>query len=663
MPEKFLTFDEVQRRLKIPADELQQLMDGKEINAVVEGGVVKLSERDVLKLARTIKGGAGPKGIEPAFPVTPGTPAQSCPTCFTRPGKKPEDYGFVFLVDEGEEANIEGEAYDGELPTSTVQTPDEDVLKEDFVSPTDLSPEQQEALELFAEMDIERLTEIGRKLSEQSEETPRTFQVPAVSPKAPELPVEPAKEVAAKEPVAPIESELRSPVLEFEQPVVEAVKESEPEPVKEPEAVEEVATPSAALEFVTLEPTGPVETPKPSEMTPETPVEPVSKAEEVEVGEVYELAEAAPEQPVTERAGQATDEELEDVAKPKPEPEVLEALELPKEVAPPVESAWVDFNPDFEKVERAIAEPAASETTKPGFGVGPGAGEAKEAVEGPSERGLKEPEAAKIPAPEAISDLQAREMFDEIEKELEAEGVGGKKTTPVSPAGKPARSGKSEGQGRESAGSKPETKVVSPVETSRPDRGKFKTEEESVVSEDKTKKQEKKPAEDIFEVYDIEEAKTAPKEETKAEPEEEMVELQEASEAANEMETIEQSVDQEMADIFGEGQAAAETEAVEGERTADDFDLSIFKEGGAVTQEAPAMEEVDLSAMTEESPTSGMEGMHTIAGTTSSRIDAITAERGPSTLPVTIAVVLSFLALVFTGMILVALYYSRMPGS
>ncbi|HUV39589.1 MAG TPA: helix-turn-helix domain-containing protein, partial [Planctomycetota bacterium] len=87
MSERHLTFSEVQQMLGLSADEVRGLMESKSLHGVILDGVIQFPESEVRRL-RGASGGAGTK--------------------------RPDETGFTFLVDEDEEAEIEGQAYDGE---------------------------------------------------------------------------------------------------------------------------------------------------------------------------------------------------------------------------------------------------------------------------------------------------------------------------------------------------------------------------------------------------------------------------------------------------------------------------------------------------------------------------------------------------------------------
>ena len=169
------------------------------------------------------------------------------------------------------------------------------------------------------------------------------------------------------------------------------------------------------------------------------------------------------------------------------------------------------------------------------------------------------------------------------------------------------------------------------------------------MPDDKSKKKDQKPPEDIFEVYDIDEAKT--EEAPDAPQEEEIIELEEATEAHAEKAAIEQSVEDEMADIFGEEILPQE----EAPAIADDFDLSIFKESGAPAQEVATLGEADLSAVSQDAPTSTA-GFGPSIGAIPSRVEAAAIGKGPSTVPMTIAVVVAFTALLVAGMVIIFMF-------
>ncbi len=530
-----------------------------------------------------------------------------------------------------------------------METPDEDALREDFVSPMDLSDEQREALELFSEMDLSRVSEMGRQVAERP-----AFDADLEAPTLSESSA-PAEQAA---------DEIQPPVLDLPQP--ESAPEPEPEPPATPEPgvvqtfeppVEPVSEPVVQAEEPvvpeSVEPEAPAplvfmvdEAPEPPK-APEAAPEPVEVPEpEPEPTEAYELTEALPAINVTEHAEQATDEEFQDVLEPPvevpafPEEQPVAAENLPEPEKPEVV-------PEPEPVLEVLPEPPPEPVVQP-----------------VSEEVLPEPpavepepveiESVEIPASTAMSDLQADELFDEIERELETEQVAPEAAIPV-------------GDGAPQDVSEPEVQPASFAESTVSGRDKLKSEEEFVVSEDqKKKKKEQKPDEDIFEVYDLEEETEEAEKPAAAEAEEEIVELEEVTEASAGMADIEKSVDEEMADIFGdeaETPPAKKAPVVQGAEAApaDDFDLSIFKESAEAPQEVASLQEVDLSSMTEEAPSSAFEDIGHVTSATPSRIDAITAEKGPSTLPMTIAVVVSFTALLLAGMLIVALKIGRVP--
>ena len=692
MSDRFLTFDEVQQLLKIPADELQQLLDDEGVGTVVKGGVVRFSESDVIKLTATSRWGEELTSPEPST-LKPGLPTgQTCEPCFTRPAprNRDEDYGFVFLVDEDEEAAIEGEAYDGELPTEVIDVP-EQISQDDLMSPTDLSPEQQEALELFSEMDMARVSEMGRKVAESAGE-PDVLE-------APELTGEPVAtpEVSGLEAEPPVEEPivLETPELTGEpwpgesiEPIAvtptafEPVENSEsqehvtPEPISEP-TVEEVVEPvleqkKSEFEFITEEAVASV-------VGTEISSELAEKlGQEIEVSDTYEMSQAMPEAEVTEHAGLATDEELEDrTEQPEPEAETVEPTPEPA----PEETAAVPVEPLLEETD--LPEPPARrggsedfeipdlEEPEPILGAQTGQkvpAESMTGVSGPSESGAERPEDVDRLTPTTLSDAQAGELFDEIEREIEPKAVGetavpADQASPdaadsaIAPMFGPEASG---GSGAESD----QVPVMSGESRDDQEQGRIEPEEEEVVTEDQKKEPEKQePEEDVFEVYDLEEeTAAAPVVPEQAEAEEEVIDLEDVSaESVDEMEAIEKSVEEEMEDIFGEAPKAPAPAPLAVGAEVDDFDLSIFKEGDTTTEDVATLEEVDLSAVMMASQSTEMSDVSTLPSAGPSRIDAITAPRGPSTLPMTLAVIISFVALLAAGMILVALSLSRSP--
>lgn len=656
MSERFLTFDEAQQLLKIPADELQRRMDGTEIHAVVEDGVVKFSEIGILKLADPSAGAAEPSAL----------PRPDVGTGQDR--RKQDDYGFIFLVDEEQETAIEGEAYDGELPTGVLEIPEE-ISSDELITPTDLSSEQTDALELFSEMDMSKVVEVGRKVAERVEdegtllgaEEPTASDTIGAGLEVPEMPGEPFVEPPAEPPVVS-PAEPVEPTVEQEVVAEAAVGDT---------IGQDVAEKTDELEFVTDEmPASSADLPSagglPAVQETELPDELAEELDkEIEVTGAYELAEAVSEVDVTEHAERATDEEQADLPReadlsvePEPEPietaeQTAEGEEEPTEVSLREVEAEIDaeFEAELEEIELPTIEEsvevpveaeevAAEEIVTEEVAAEPVEPEPVESASSLPAEEMKVPdlsaeielesdEEVELPVSTVMSEDDAGELFDEIEKEIEQEDA---------------------------------------VEVS--------AKEEISVSEEETRTpEEKKSEEDVFEVYDLDEeteegADQAPEVEAvslEAEAAEEIVELEEVSAATEERDDIEKSVEDEMAELFGETTAVAAGAAVVEagtETDADDFDLSIFKEADETVQDIGALEETafvpaDVEA-TDTFHGSDDEAM-TIPAGGPSRIDAITAPKGPSTAPFTIAILVAFAALIVGGMAIIALYYMRSP--
>ena len=525
MAERRLTFAEVQQILGLTPDEVRELMESKRLHGDIVDGVIQFRESEVMHLRG---GGAAP-----------------------RPGGAEEDMGLVFLVDEEEEKEIEGQAYDGEeLLTrreAVPATPDEEIME-----PVDLSEEQRRNAELLG---ADAVVEFGREVSERTREEafgttqlsegeeiiePSEVSLPepefgplaGVTPEArreepveaapppeqlePEpAAVEPEEEVP--EPVAPVPEEppveavsaAAEPTREelaFLEERAEALPEEAPaeEAPAEPEVVEPAAPPAPGLTFeeeqaepvAEAPPEVPVEE-APEELTFEETPEPEEVAGESAevVSETFEVTTPEPRQVgVTDELELSVDEELGDL---EPEPEVVEIEELAaaEEEAPPAERP---SEPEPTPVEpEAVEEPAPPE------------------LEAVSEEAA-EPEAPEeeVPAPEpalgpaaAAGAAAATDVWQELQEELAAE-EGETEEAPVEPVAAEA------------------DRFTEPVfadsETPRPVGVEKTAEEAEQVTEEKGEEERAEQPEE--EKAPLEEA---PKEEAAPPPEEEPVPVEE----------------------------------------------------------------------------------------------------------------------------------------
>ena len=138
MAERYLTFAEVQQILGLSPDEVRELMESKQLHGDIVEGVIQFRESEVTRLRGA--GGAAP------------------------PGRTDEDIGLVFLVDEEEEKEIEGKAYDGEeLLTRREATPP--APDEEIIEPVDLSEEQRRNQELLG---TDAVVEFGREVADRT---------------------------------------------------------------------------------------------------------------------------------------------------------------------------------------------------------------------------------------------------------------------------------------------------------------------------------------------------------------------------------------------------------------------------------------------------------------------------------------------------------------
>lgn len=699
MAEKFISFDETRRELGCSAEQLRQLTERKQLVGTLQDGTVRFLQSDVLKL----KGRVQREGTS--------APASSTSR------KPPQDYGFVFLVDEDEEAAIEGNRYDGDLPT-TLETPAE-LASEDVVEPVELSPEQMENLEILSGLDLSAAARMGKEVAERQTE-PTDLVVPeleppeerssepasaveavpeepadlgaiSVSETVPEaIPTEPADlaaiAIAAGAPAGILDGIPSEPAhieaIDLGEPRVESVPR-EPADLSAIEVSETVPDPiplePARLEAIELaeaeESAGPMlaelrtpflktqgdQTPGMIETSDEIIIEPAAPSgpkleleavqpattqaveeergtEPVELPETYEVEEPPAIRPVTEHMELATDEELADTEPPAEvasvletdEPESSEAVQESGEEALP-EGCACEAAPAVEEwltEPAAKAEPADETSTRP-----------EQVQTEPSEI-----EASGAPGPgieksDVAASVSGADVYDEIVKEIEEE---------------PAE--------QSAAGT---LTGAASSNDSTDKRGPEVDREESPVAEDDVRKDKKKEEDldDIFEVYDLEEKKegaagaSAPAVEP-PKAEEEVVELKEVDKERLE---LERSIEEEMADLFGETSTAEKVAPKPGAagKPADDFDLSIFKEGGTAA-EVPALEEVDLTEMAEAPALQeSVPGSMDVSGV--SRIEALKAPRGPSTAPLTAMILLSFVALAVVGMALMAAVWGVIP--
>jgi hypothetical protein len=411
---------------------------------------------------------------------------------------------------------------------------------------------------------------------------------------------EPAAPVTAPEPV------------EIVPEAVEAAQAPEAESPAEPQPVESAAEPEPVVgadSYVR----------PPLAETPPTPVveEPAEKPEEVpaadaaceteEEPETFEAAPPAPAVPVTERFERAVDEEVGELEE-EPAAAELETSSESEEVV-----GATGGRPSSEPVAETLVEPSV-------FEPGPGAKdvwkEAEAEVLRGEESGMK---------PAGVESAVERESGEEhsVEEEIVSEG-------PAPPA-----------------------RAEKPREEEEPVADQKKDEELPVRGEGDKGKPEQKPEDEGIEVFDLEEEGGKKPPAPVKKEEEELVTLEEEAPAAGK----EKSLDEEMAEIFGEGEApkAEETFKTAVPTAEEDFDLSVFKEKPAEGIEEPvAVEEGSLFETGQLDESKGEDQMQAVLQREGpSRIKAITEEPAqPGATAFTVAVLLAFVVIAFTGMLL-----------
>lgn len=422
MTERHLTFAEVQKALGLSPDEVRRLMESKALHGVILEGVIQFRESEVMRL----RGAGGAKGGG---------------------GRTDEDMGLVFLVDEDEEKEIEGEAYDGEeLVTPQAAAPL--APGEEVMEPVELSEEQLRNSELLG---TDSVVDFGREVVERTREQefgeaqlaegeeilePSEVELPepefgmlsaAVPEAAREEPAEEETPLPLEAEAAPFEEEPVTPTVEAEEPVetglVAEVTEIAEGPSEEP--VEAVAAEEAHEEGIPEEAeTKEVAFTLEREEEPsaaEEPQEELTFAEEeagpaaYPLGEEGEAAPARKPEPVSEVPTVPADEppELtfeEEEAEPMACPVEPEAEEVPA-----AELETVEEHPVGEAVEEAVAGPTPAAEGEEIIAAEPVAGEPVETFE------VAEPEPV-LPVTESLERAVDEEVAD-LEGEAEVPAV------------------------------------------------------------------------------------------------------------------------------------------------------------------------------------------------------------------------------------------------
>ena len=676
MPERWLTFAEVEELLGASSEDVRELMEARTLSGHIVDGVVKFSEEDVRRL---VKGG---------------------------PAKAAEGH-FRFLVDEAEEARIEGKAYDGEAfkppPTAAVPGADEDIFE-----PMDLSDEQLRNSQLLGGRS---LVEFGREVAERSmaeEFSPAELadDEEIIEPSEVDLPEAPfgplathVDEARREEPPEPAPPAEQAKVAPKEEPA--SVFEIEPAPGREPEAapaerelvapvfeVESAPTPPAererkesALEeilFVAEEAKAEAEPPAAAfAAEPEAPSAPEPQAAAAPREEIYEVESPAPLTPVTDGMERAVDEETAEVA---PEPVVeaeTPAPEAPGETPPPEVTEGKE--PDAIEVAEFLAadapqpptgaqaamspKPPPASLSEPFLSLNAPKMSAKAPNSPLASAGQKSPQPIapqevappqEPPAPVEPSDRESAapdaeppepDIAEKIDRKPSAEEP--KESLPLAPQDDTMSLLQSE----------PTKPAPMPSEPAPAYKQEAKPVSDSTKKPRPDDKQKAKKSEDI-EVFDLETA--APKGEDTFEIIED-----EPAEAAPAAPEKEKSLEEEMADLFGDEQKDASPDVAFAQPAApkveEDFDLGIFQKDKAAEAAAPAepaptdesLFDVDAAsgagAAAAPAPDvdadAGMQGV--------SRIRAITEERTPASVHLyTAIIIIGFLVLAFTGMLL-----------
>ena len=675
MTERHLTFAEVQEILGLSPDGVRELMESKSLRGEIIDGVIRFEETQVMRLRGAHGDALGQ-----------------------------EDMGLVFLVDEEEEEQIEGKAYDGEdlLTRKEAVSPAPD---EELMEPVELSEDQRRNAELLGTDDV---VAFGREVSERTREEefgtsqladdeeiiePADVELPepefgplaAAVPEAqreepaeaaPE-PEEPEPEVTAvgseeeaPEDVVPVEENvpleplLTGAVAPGEEESVEFMLDSEPAPAAEepPElkVVEPLVPGASGLTFEEVEA-------EPLDEAAVEQVEAVAAADETdalqfeeetpepEEAESLPAAEGAPETfevtaPEPQRAGVtdelelAVDEELADL-EPEPVEEVVpeqaSAVEAPSEPEPVVEAASEPEPVAQEPVAEPEPEPVADEPA-PVAGAVIGAAAADDVWEE-----LQEKPSVDQGVPEAVTPVAA-------ESDRQDEPVASESEAP-----------------RQTEADEIPEEAEQVTEEHREEEEAFKSEEELIPLEEGTEEpapvepapadtfdlaepDESIPIEEI-EVTDLEDAPS------EGEAEEDLMVLEE--EAPPEEAVFDaggpKTLEEEVAELFDEEPAQAspdEALAAAPAAAEEDFDLSVFQQGETATEEAlptvdeSLFEEVGAGVSAEEEQPVEM-AQAEVEGV--SRIRALTEERAaPNTAAITAAILLAFAAVAFTGMLL-----------
>jgi len=318
MAERHLTFAEVQEILGLSPDGVRELMESKALHGEIIDGVIQFPEAQVMRL----------RGTRGEAPVS-----------------GDEDMGLVFLVDEEEEQEIEGKAYDGEelLTRKEAIAP---APGEELMEPVELSEDQLRNAELLG---TDEAVAFGREVSERTRE--EEFGTPQLA--------------EDEEIIEPTEVELPEPEFgPLAAAVPEARREEPAEAAPAPEEVEPEAAAAAPEEAEAAEGVVPVEEEAPLEplvtqaAAPEAPTAP-EEAESV----AFDLtAEVQPERAgVTEEGWTFLEEETGPMVCP-----VSEDAEVPTEA--PAEPTVVEplapaaSGLTFEETEaEPVEEPAEAE--------------------------------------------------------------------------------------------------------------------------------------------------------------------------------------------------------------------------------------------------------------------------------------------------------------
>lgn len=659
MAERHVTFAEVEQILGLSSDAVRELMESKTLKGAIVDGVIQFRESDVKRLGGKSSGAGGERSEGEA--------------------------GFLFLVDEEEEKRIEGKAYDGEalVKPRPVEAPGPD---EEIIEPVGLSDEQ---LRNSAVLGSEDAVEFGRGVAERSgraefagaeisedEEILDASKVELPEPDFGKLASAfgearreepPTRLEEVEKPVEPsgVESETKRPGVELVRPTLELKMPVESAPVEEevPASPREEVVESATAAGV------PPEEPVGREVEPEAvgfnidgepePTHPATSEKEL----TFLEEETGPMVcPVPPKAEEVRIEATEPAAA-EPVPPVEPVAPVVAEAAPAVvEAAKVEEEP---AAAAPVEEEAALESRRMFELAGPVEETAKEAAteEVPAETKPEEP-GPEVSGREAVGE-EPRETF---ELALPARSV------PVTESFERAVDEEVEDREAEpeiiGVEAEPEKRVAADQRPPAPlTPGREPREEEEPVSADKEKKGEemakppeegRKPEEETapenIEVFDLE----APGEAGGA-GDEGLVSLEEEAlkeEAPAAAPSKDKTLEEEMAELFGEEKgeqpAAAEVVPAAGGAPTEDFDLSVFKKEEGAEESAPVAEEA-LFEIDEQgtAPVESSAGQAATDAESATRIRGfVEQEQAPSNAVFTVAALLAFVVLAFTGMLL-----------